>query len=115
MEMKPLGIQVALVEPGAFETGIWTTGTSMAERAGQPGSVNASRAQKLFEQVKGAKRPDPQMVADCIARIVEDPRPKLRYVVGRDARIAVLLRALLPWRAFEWIILKSTLNHPALK
>jgi NAD(P)-dependent dehydrogenase (short-subunit alcohol dehydrogenase family) len=107
MEMKPLGIQVALVEPGSFETGIWTTGTSLAEKAGQPGSVNAARAQKLFERVKSAQRPDAQKVADCIARVVEDPRPGLRYVVGRDARIVVLLRALLPWRAFEWIILKA--------
>jgi len=107
MEMKPLGIQVALVEPGSFETGIWTTGTSLAEKAGQPGSVNAARAQKLFERVKSAQRPDAQKVADCIARVVEDPRPGLRYVVGRDARIVVFLRALLPWRAFEWIILKA--------
>jgi NAD(P)-dependent dehydrogenase (short-subunit alcohol dehydrogenase family) len=107
LEMKPLGIQVALVEPGSFETGIWTTGTAMAANAVRPGSANAARAQSLFERAKAAKRPDAQRVADCIARIVENPRPKLRYVAGRDARIAVLLRALLPWRAFEWIILKS--------
>jgi NAD(P)-dependent dehydrogenase (short-subunit alcohol dehydrogenase family) len=108
LELRPLGIQVALVEPGSFETGIWTTGTALAADASQPGSVNASRAKMLFERVKGAKRPDPQVVADCIARIVETPKPKLRYIVGRDAKIVALLRALLPWRAFEAILIKSS-------
>jgi NAD(P)-dependent dehydrogenase (short-subunit alcohol dehydrogenase family) len=108
LELKPLGIQVALVEPSAFETGIWTTGTSMAERTGMPGSVNAARAQSLFERVKSSKRPDPQIVANCIVRVLETPRPRLRYVVGREGHIAVLLRALLPWRAFEWFLLKAS-------
>ena len=108
LEMKPLGIQVALVEPGAFETGIWTSGTSLAEGTGKAGSANSARAQELFEQVKNAKRPNPQLVADCIAGIVENPQPKLRYVVGRDARIVVLLRALLPWKAFERVILRGS-------
>jgi len=108
LELRPLGIQVALVEPGSFETGIWTSGTTLAANASQPGSVNASRAQKLFEQVKSAKRPNPQRVADCIARVVESPKPQLPYVVGREAQIVVLLRALLPWRAFEWFLLKAS-------
>jgi NAD(P)-dependent dehydrogenase (short-subunit alcohol dehydrogenase family) len=33
LEMLPLGIQVALVEPGSFETGIWTRGAVVCEAA----------------------------------------------------------------------------------
>jgi hypothetical protein len=47
-------------------------------------------------------------VAGRIAAVLETPHPKLRYVVGSDARIALILRALLPWRLFEWLILKSS-------
>ena len=53
-------------------------------------------------------RADPQVVADLIARILENPRPHLRYVVGRDARMGLLLRRLLPWRLFERIIIKAS-------
>jgi hypothetical protein len=31
----------------------------------------------------------------------------LRYVVGRDAKIGLLLRSLLPWSMFERLILKN--------
>ncbi len=58
-------------------------------------------------------RADPQVVADLIARIVENPRPKLRYVVGQDARMALLMRKLLPARALERLIVKlSGMDKP---
>jgi hypothetical protein len=47
-------------------------------------------------------------VADRIAAVVETAHPKLRYVVGSDALIALILRALLPWRLFEWLTVKSS-------
>ena len=43
----------------------------------------------------------PADVAETIAEALEAEQPKLRYVVGRGARVAVLARRLLPERAFE--------------
>lgn len=109
MELSPLGIRVALVEPGSFETGIWTRGTTFSKAAQESSSPNATRASKLFQRIRGAKnRPNAQIVADCVANVCEHPRPKLRYVVGTDAHIALMLRALLPWRLFERLIVKSS-------
>jgi hypothetical protein len=54
----------------------------------------------------GRKFPDPQRVADGIARIVEDPRPRLRHVFGADARFLLLMRRLLPWRWFESLLIR---------
>jgi NAD(P)-dependent dehydrogenase (short-subunit alcohol dehydrogenase family) len=108
-EMKPLGIQVALVEPGAFETDIWTRNAKLSARVLDPASPNANRIAKWRTRVQGGrKKANPQVVADTIARILDDPHPRLRYVVGTDAKMGLLLRKLLPAPLFEAVILKNT-------
>ena len=52
-------------------------------------------------------RANPQVVADVIARVLETPQPKLRYVVGNDASMALRLRRILPAAFFERIIVKT--------
>lgn len=110
MEMLPLGIQVALVEPGSFDTAIWTRGTTVAASAlDAQSSANAERMTRFAAKVRsGKKRPHAQIVAECIARILETPRPRLRYVVGSDAHLLLALRALLPWQFFERILVKAS-------
>jgi NAD(P)-dependent dehydrogenase (short-subunit alcohol dehydrogenase family) len=104
-ELRPLGIHVVLVEPGSFETDIWTRNTAIAESSLSAASPNAARLARLQEHLGTAKkRSDPQIVADGIARILDAPRPRLRYVFGRDARLALVLRRLLPSRAYEWLV-----------
>jgi NAD(P)-dependent dehydrogenase (short-subunit alcohol dehydrogenase family) len=49
LEMKPLGIQVALVEPGSFATSIWTQGKYVSEGSRAPAGPNA-------ERLKGCRR-----------------------------------------------------------
>lgn len=108
-EMAPLGIQVVLIEPGAFETDIWTRNAKIAENLMKPESPNAARMPGWRAKVQGdRKKADPQAVVDVIARVLENPRPKLRYVVGTDARVGLLLRSLLPWSVFERVIRKNT-------
>jgi NAD(P)-dependent dehydrogenase (short-subunit alcohol dehydrogenase family) len=108
-ELKSLGIQVALVEPGAFETDIWTRNAKLAANLLDPDSPNAARIPAWRRRVEGQRdKADPQIVADTIAAIIENPRPKLRYVVGKDAKMGLMLRRLLPWALFERVIMKST-------
>jgi NAD(P)-dependent dehydrogenase (short-subunit alcohol dehydrogenase family) len=107
LEMKALGVQVTLVEPGSFETDIWTRNAKISARMQDPTAPNAARVSRWREQLeRNIKRANPQIVADLIASILENSKPKLRYVIGRDARIALLLRSVLPWRLFERTILK---------
>lgn len=108
-EMEPLGIHVVLVEPGSFATDIWTRGAIFSESSKDPASPNAARKERLAEAMKarpGKGRGNPQIVADGILAILETEKPALRYVFGRDAKLLLLLRKALPWRCFEWIILK---------
>jgi hypothetical protein len=76
---------------------------------GDPASPNAARAARWRSTMESqVHRADPQMVADLIARILENSRPRLRYVVGRDARMGLLLHRLLPWSLFERIVIKTS-------
>lgn len=107
-EMEALGIKVALVEPGSFDTDIWTRNAKVAAKMRDPNSPNAARLVQWRSQLeKNSKgRANPQIVADVIADILETPHPKLRYVVGKDARMALLMRKMLPASVFERMILK---------
>jgi len=108
-ELKPLGIQVALVEPGAFETDIWTRNAKLSAGLLDPNSPNAARIPAWRSRVEGQrKKADPQIVADTIVAVLENPSPRLRYVVGTDAKAGLLLRKLLPWSLFERLIMKNT-------
>ena len=101
---------------GAGGTGIVRHRHLDAEReadgraSGSGFSANASRVPGWRRRIEqGAKdRADPQVVADVIARVLETPRPKLRYVVGKDARMALRLRRIFPAGIFERMIVKMT-------
>jgi NAD(P)-dependent dehydrogenase (short-subunit alcohol dehydrogenase family) len=106
-ELRALGIQVVLVEPGSFETDIWTRNAKISTRMHDPNSPNAARVGRWRAELdRNNKRGDPQVVADLIASIVENPKPKLRYLVGNDAKMALMMRAILPWSMFERAIVR---------
>ena len=109
MEVRSLGIQVVLIEPGAFETDIWSRNSIVTEQTQSPQSPNAERIARWRKNFESSKqRPDAQQVADAIARILDDPRPKLRYVFGRDAKMGLTMRRLLPWGLFERMLIKGS-------
>ena len=108
LEARALGIHVVLVEPGSFETDIWTRNVMVGADCTTEASQNRERARRFSERVKGKKKADPRPVAQLIARIAQDPKPKLRYVAGGDARMQLLTRALLPWRLYERLVAWAT-------
>jgi NAD(P)-dependent dehydrogenase (short-subunit alcohol dehydrogenase family) len=109
-EMKTLGIQVVLVEPGSFDTDIWTRNAKLTAGLQDPTSANASRVPAWRDRIEqGAKnRANPQVVADVIAHVLQTPHPKLRYVVGNDARIALMMRRILSAGIFERMLVKMS-------
>ena len=104
LEVNSLGIRVVLVEPGAFDTGIWTRGARMGEEAVKDTSPNYQRSLRMRTAIQKLPKADPTEVAQKIVRIAQDPNPKLRYLVGRDAKIQLTLKRLLPWKIYEKMI-----------
>jgi hypothetical protein len=52
----------------------------------------------------GAAGIAPEAVAQAVAHALESPRPKTRYLVGRDARLSALLKRWLPDRIFDRLV-----------
>lgn len=104
MEVDPLGIKVVLVEPGSFDTGVWTKGAVMAQDAKKSTSPNFQRSLRMRELIQKIPKADPIVVARAIVRIAQDPNPKLRYLIGRDARMQLAMKRLLPWKWYEKLI-----------
>jgi NAD(P)-dependent dehydrogenase (short-subunit alcohol dehydrogenase family) len=104
MEVNPLGIKVVLIEPGSFQTDIWTRGVVMGKAAVQDNSPNFQRSLRMRSFVEKLPKADPVLVARVIAKVAQDPNPKLRYLVGRDAKTQLYLKRLLPWKSYEKLI-----------
>lgn len=87
MELAPFGVDIALIQPGAFPTDFTSKGMyPEAERVATYGE-HADLPQRMYsgfgELMSGPNAPNPQMVADRIAELVAMPagsRP-LRSVV----------------------------------
>ena len=76
LELKPLGIQVVLVEPGSFQTDIWTRNATISSQTLDARSPNAARVANWKNRMLNATpRADPQLVADRIAAILGAPAP----------------------------------------
>jgi NAD(P)-dependent dehydrogenase (short-subunit alcohol dehydrogenase family) len=110
IEVHSLGIRVVLIEPGAYETDIWERNMVISKDALDPNSPNKERSRRFAGFIKGraSKRRDAREVAQVIVRAAKDPNPKLRYLVGPDAKMQVWFRRLTPWRAYERIMAKAT-------
>jgi NAD(P)-dependent dehydrogenase (short-subunit alcohol dehydrogenase family) len=104
MEVNSLGIKVVLVEPGAFQTGIWTRGARMGEESTKQTSPNIERSLRMRERLRELPKADPIVVARLIVTIAQDLNPKLRYLVGRDAKIQLAMKRLLPWKWHEKVV-----------
>jgi NAD(P)-dependent dehydrogenase (short-subunit alcohol dehydrogenase family) len=104
-ELKPLGIWVSLVEPGTYKTDIFGKNRRVAARATDPASPNYERSKRLeatVERMLARKRSSPIAVARTITRVALARRPKMRYLVGKDAYGEVAMKTLLPFSAIEW-------------
>lgn len=104
LEVNPLGIKVVLVEPGAFETGIWTKGAVMGEEATKSSSPNFQRGLKMRTVFAKIRKADPIAVARKIVEIAQKPNPRLRYLMGRDAKMQLATKRILPWEWHEKVV-----------
>jgi NAD(P)-dependent dehydrogenase (short-subunit alcohol dehydrogenase family) len=106
-ELNPLGIKVVLIEPGAFQTDIWTRNARIGQKALDGSSPNRERGQKMRDRVQSIPKRHPILVAKTIVRIARVPNPRLRYLVGKDAHIQLWLKRLLPWKWHERLVARS--------
>jgi short-subunit dehydrogenase len=109
IEMHSLGIRIVLVEPGAFETDIWEKNAKMGAAAVQDSSLNKDRSLRFAKIVQQKlHKADARVVARLITRIAQDPNPKLRYLIGKDAVVRKWMKRIMPWKMYERLVEKAT-------
>jgi NAD(P)-dependent dehydrogenase (short-subunit alcohol dehydrogenase family) len=98
-ELRPLGIHVSMVEPGFLKTPMMQNRKVAARTIGDYDQwrQRAYAAIREYEE----KGPPPELVAEAIASVAASRRPRLRYLVGRQALLLASLKRLLPQGMFE--------------
>ena len=97
-EVKPFNIRVSLVEPGFIKTRLAENTRYPAQRIPDydPWRQRVLEARQQYAE----KAREPVLVAECVLSIIESGSPRLRYMVGKEARVA-RLREFLPESLFE--------------
>lgn len=104
LELKPFGLHAIMVEPGIIKTTRWDEHRGTAARAQDPSSpyyhyFNA--AEEVADRIVARSKTTPEDVAKAVHTALTAKNPKMRYVVGRPAAAAIVLRRYLPARLFE--------------
>ncbi|QFT90401.1 3-oxoacyl-[acyl-carrier-protein] reductase FabG [Bacillus sp. THAF10] len=110
LELKPFGIDVVLVEPGSFQTNIWSSGTHMSPRAGQQQSPYYQTFQQLNLRIQKDSKNygNPEEVGKLVLNIARSKNtPALRYTIGKGVKLTLFLKHLLPWKLWEKLVLKQ--------
>ena len=110
-ELMPWKIWVAVVEPGAVATPIWSKGTDASAQildrispAGREryGAQLGQMAKVIAKQEGSAIGPD--IVAQAVEHALTAKRPRSSYVLGREARISLVLSRVLPAQMMDRLI-----------
>lgn len=108
MEVKHLGIDVVLIEPGDIRTDFTENRRPVA--ATMSTSAYADQYRETISRVEDDERhgSPPTRVAHVVWRVIRARNPKPRYIAGRlHEKAAVWVKRWLPDAWFEWILMKN--------
>jgi NAD(P)-dependent dehydrogenase (short-subunit alcohol dehydrogenase family) len=113
-ELRPWGIDVAVIEPGSIDTPIWERGLRIADEVAERAPADQEELYgEAIERLREAARRTaqrgiaPQKVAEAVERALTARRPRTRYLVGADARGQALISRLLPDRLVDRLVART--------
>jgi short-subunit dehydrogenase len=112
VELWPLGIRVAVVEPGAVRTNFHQNQV-VSEGVEAGGFAYSSFVNRLAGRHTRLEKlaADPIKVSKVIHKIIRARRrPALRHPVGPDARLGMLAARLMPERLFQTLLSRATMR-----
>ncbi|OOZ83699.1 short-chain dehydrogenase [Bacillus cereus] len=109
LEVQPFGIDVALIEPGSYNTNIWKVGKQLAENQSETTSPYKEYMDKIQKHINSGSETfgNPIDVANKIVEVAESKRTNLRYPIGKGVKFMILAKKILPWRLWEYLVLRS--------
>lgn len=110
LELRPFGIDVVLVEPGSYQTNIWSSIDNMAINPESPYRFYTEALLNTIETGKG-NHGDPLDVARLVSKIAASSKtPKLRYSIGNGVKLSLILKAIVPWKLVESAIIRKLIG-----
>jgi NAD(P)-dependent dehydrogenase (short-subunit alcohol dehydrogenase family) len=113
-EVAELGVRVVVVEPGAIATPIWDKGIAVGDAIVAQGDPTArARYERLIGKIRGAAEANardglpPSAVAEVIGQAMTAEKPRIRYLIGREAKLRARLARVLPDRAFDALVARA--------
>ena len=110
MEMKPFGIDVVMIEPGAIKTD-WGIIAAKHLKESSIGTAYEETGTQWANNIDWYYRTNwlskPSVVAKAISRAVNSRRPRARYRIGRFSHFGVLLHNLMPARWWDAMMRKG--------
>ena len=105
-ELQLFGVQMVLIGLGVTQTPIWDKGMDLEPYRDTPYHGPAQRFASFVNRTR-SKGLAPEYVAGRLVRIMETPRPKLRYSIAPDMVRSWLIPTLIPTRLFDWLLGKG--------
>ena len=113
-ELRPWGMHVAVIEPGAVATPIWDKAADQGEELERnaPPEVRERYGEVIDTILKESEKNrtegvPPQEVAEAVAHALTAPKPKTRYLVGRDAKTRGPMSKVMPDRLMDAAIARA--------
>lgn len=110
MELKPFGIEVSMIEPGAIKTN-WgiiaadhLTESSKGTVYQELGDKEAALMKKYYS---GNVFSSPSVISNAISHAVNDHHPKARYMTGFGSHTIMFFKRILPARWWDAMIRKA--------
>ena len=107
VEVAEFGIKVVIIEPGTIRSE-WSGIAADQLEATSANTPYARQAKLVGGGLRSAERmpiaAGPEVVAEVIAKAVQNPRPRTRYPAGGGARAILLAERILPDRGFDRFI-----------
>ncbi|MRN52845.1 oxidoreductase [Paenibacillus monticola] len=112
-EVKPFGIKVTIIEPGAFRTG-WNGVSMQRAEVSEDYESTVGALNRFREQFEGSQAGDPERGAKIIMDIVRLEEPPLRLLLGSDAvRSAEVTSKARAAEAEQWAEVSRSADYPS--
>ena len=121
-ELLPFGIHVVLLEPGPFNTKIFTENVRTAQASGNASSPYRSYSELLQSRAdtmltSSLFMGDAEDVARKLEKVIRSTKPRFRYLIGTMPKLRLFMRMVLPFHWYAAILHRimfrnrRTVNH----
>ncbi|MGN8646519.1 SDR family NAD(P)-dependent oxidoreductase [Gracilibacillus sp. HCP3S3_G5_1] len=109
IELLSKNIFVSLVEPASYQTRIWDKSLSGIDQVEMKKDQMKHSVLSHAQQASRSSA-DPDEVAHLIVAICSEKKPKLRYPIGKGAKLLAFAKQFSPWSLVEKIMLNKLLK-----